>query len=168
MKALSIFVTLALLLGGCAPAPAPALEPVSSPTAQPKAQVTSIPPIGAAIVPVVTPEVQPTSLYTTTTTLGYVDTWVVDAWVDNPAPPLGEKIIVRAHLLKNGCRIGGVQMRAVWMQGAELQACDILPIYLSGCIIHVRDVTPGAYVPITMTMRYQGMVFTEYTGFTPQ
>ena len=143
-KALLLLAALVLVLGGCAPAATPALAPVSSPA------------------------VQPTLLYTVTAPLGYVDAYAVDAWVDDPAPSLGARIIVRGSVTRNGVRIGPVQLRATWMQGGELQVCDISPVYLMGCPISVGDFTPRVFVPITVTMRYQGMVFTGYSGFTPQ
>ena len=171
--------TLALLLSACAPATPSA--PVRTPTAGFAPRETSAPtgviPTAPAIAPVptlaglpaaeATPAVQPSSIYTVTDALGYVNTFLVDPGVDNPTPPLGGRVVVRARLIKNGVRLGVVS-RVTWVQGGEVQVCDLFPAYLAGCIIEVRDFTPGVLVPVTVTARYMDMVFTGHSGFTPQ
>lgn len=103
-----------------------------------------------------------------TTLPGYVDTYFVDPNLDDVTPALGERVTVRARLIKNGVRLGGMPARVTWVQGGEEQSCDFLPLYLNGCTIEVRDFESGVYVPVTVTMRYHGMVFVGYSGFTPQ
>jgi hypothetical protein len=102
-----------------------------------------------------------------TTSPGFVDTYFVDPGLDDPTPPLGGRVTLRARLIKNGVRLSGIT-HVSWVQGGERQSCDLFPVYLSGCMIEVRDFTPGVFVPVTVTIRYLDMVFTGYSGFTPQ
>jgi hypothetical protein len=107
-------------------------------------------------------------VYTISAAAGYVDTFVVDPGLDDRTPPVGGRVLVRARLIKNGVRLGGIMAHVTWMQGGQLQLCDFLPLYQNGCVIDVRDFTPGVFVPITVTMRYQNMELKGYGGFTPQ
>ncbi len=180
MKILSVLVMLALLLSACAPATPSA--PVRAPTAGIAPREASAPtgviPTSPPITPVqtlaglptagATPAVQSSPVYTVTEALGYVDTYFVDPGLDDPTPPLGGRVLVRARLIKNGVRLGGIMARVTWMEGGALQLCDFLPLYQNGCVIEVRDFVPGVWVPVTVTMRYQGMVFTGHSGFTPR
>ena len=160
LKIGAILAALGLLLAGCAAAVTPAAEPVSSPTALPAG--------GAPTLAAATQQAQPTAAYSTAVPPGSGDSYVVDLWVDEPAPLPGGKVIVRATLVKNGRRIGGAQMRTSWVQEGELQHCDILPVYLAGCLIDVQGLAPGIFVPVTVTMRYDGTAYRGYSGFTPQ
>jgi hypothetical protein len=95
----------------------------------------------------------------------------VKAWVDNPTPSQNSLVLVRGSLLKNGARLGGLMMRATWPDKTEksgISSCDTLVIYEAGCVVHVKDYPPGVFVPITVTLDYQGVRYTAHTGFTPQ
>jgi PBP1b-binding outer membrane lipoprotein LpoB len=151
MKSLSVLAMVAVLLNACSAA-VPTVPPVPNET--PGLSVT-------------TPAVQASSIYKVTDDLGYVNTYFVDPGVDDQTPPLGGRVVVRARLYKNDVRLGVIS-HVTWVQGGELQVCDLFPAYLSGCIIEVRDFTPGVFVPITVTARYMDMVFRGYGGFTPQ
>jgi len=107
-------------------------------------------------------------VYTITTSPGDVDTYFVDAGLDDITPAAGGRVMVRARLMKNGMRLGGMPTEVTWMQEGELQVCRFLPIYRSGCAIEVRDFTPGVFVPVTVTMLFNDMVFVGHSGFTPE
>ena len=111
---------------------------------------------------------QPSPVYTVTAAAGYVDTYSVNPGLDDPTPPVGGQVVARARLIKNGVRLGGMRIEVQWMQGSELQVCTFLPVYQSGCIIAVRDMAPGVFVPVTVTVRYNGMTLVGYSGFTPE
>ncbi len=94
---------------------------------------------------------------------------MVDVWVDNPAPALGSDVTVHFNLLNNGVPINGLLMSAMWQQGGGSQICHNQVQYDMGqCAIHVSDMAPGVYVPVTVTTTYMGWTFFGYTGFTPQ
>jgi len=97
------------------------------------------------------------------------DNVVVDAWVDDPTPPLGSSVTVQMSLLNNGVPIDGLLMTAVWPQGGGLRTCHAQVDFDQGaCRITVTDMEPGVYVPITVTAEYGYWLFTGLTGFTPQ
>ncbi len=94
---------------------------------------------------------------------------MVDAWVDNPTPALGSDVTVHFNLLNHGVPINGLLMSAMWQQGGGNQICHNQVQYdLGQCAIHVSDMAPGVYVPVTVTTTYMGWTFFGYTGFTPQ
>jgi hypothetical protein len=173
IKQLSVLIALVLLLSACAPASptaGPAMGETPAPTAVIPTPLSNTPvqtPAGPSAGEI-TPTIRPGSVYTITDALGYVDTYFVDPGLDDPTPPLGGRVMVRARLIKDGVRVGGIMAHVTWMEGGELQICDLLPAYLSGCIIEVRDFTPGVFVPVTVTMRYEDRVFAAYSAFTPQ
>jgi hypothetical protein len=163
MKILCVPVILAVLLGACAPG-----GPVGRPTPDAKSALAGVIPSPSPTAPVQASAVRASPVYTVTEAAGYVDTYLVDPGLDDPTPPLGGRVNVRAKLIKNGLRLWFAPTQVTWMQGGEPQLCEFLPLYLAGCIIEVRAFVPGVYVPVTVTMRYQGMVFTGYAGFTPR
>ena len=93
----------------------------------------------------------------------------VDVWVDNPTPALGSDVTVRFNLLNDGVPINGLVMSAMWQQGGRDQLCHSQVQFDMGmCAIHVSDMAPGVYVPVTVTTTYIGWTFFGYTGFTPR
>lgn len=93
----------------------------------------------------------------------------LDLWVDNPTPPLNSFVTVRGSIIRNGVRLGGLVMHATYPTKEGAVSCDSLIIYGAGvCTIPVRDYTPGAFVPITVTFDYDGVRYTGQTGFTPR
>ena len=177
MKLVSVLLMGALLLGACGPGGP--VAPAGTATAGPLSGQTSAPtaatPTPAPVAPVQTAPSLPASaavqvspVYSVADALGYVDTYLVDPGLDDPNPPPGGRVVLRAKLIKNGLRLWFAPTHVTWMQGGELQVCDFLPMYLAGCTIDVLDFAPGVFVPVTLTMRYNGMVFTGYTGFTPR
>jgi hypothetical protein len=93
----------------------------------------------------------------------------IDVWVDNPTPVLGSDVVVHFNLLNEGVPINGLAMSAEWQQGGHKQLCNTQVQFEVGqCAIHVGDMEPGVYVPITVTTEYIGWTFYGYTGFTPQ
>lgn len=113
-------------------------------------------------------DIESSPVYTETAVLGLVDTYFVEPGLDDATPPLGGRVMVRARLMKNGVRLGGIPARVTWVQGGEARQCDFLPLYQNGCAIDVRGFPPGVYVPVTVTMRYHDMLLTAYAGFTPR
>ena len=108
-------------------------------------------------------------MYTEISPLGFVQEYSVDAWFDNPNPPMGSNVTLSASLLHNGLWTGGGTMWAYWMQNGALQVCSSIVIYQRGiCTIPVRGFEPGVYVPITYTFHQDAREYTGYTGFTPQ
>ena len=94
---------------------------------------------------------------------------VVDVWVDNPTPAVGSDVTVHFNLLNSGVPINGLLMSAMWQQGGQNQVChNQVQFVLGQCAIHVSDMAPGVYVPVTVTTQYIGWTFYGYTGFTPQ
>jgi hypothetical protein len=168
-KAFLWLVGLALLLGACASSATPAPGPAETlmPTIAAPAMTAAVPVPTAVSLPA-TPPVQATLVYTRTDAAGYVDTYFVDPNLGDITPPLGGRVLVRARLIKNGVRVGGMMIEVAWMQDGEIQHCQFLPLYQNGCVIEVRDYAPGVLVPVTVTVRYQGAVFMGYGGFTPQ
>ena len=93
----------------------------------------------------------------------------VDVWVDNPTPAVGSDVTVFFNLLNEGVPINGLLMSAMWQQGGQNQVChNQVQFDLGQCAIHVSDMAPGVYVPVTVTTTYIGWTFYGYTGFTPQ
>ena len=93
----------------------------------------------------------------------------VDVWVDNPTPALGSDVTVHFNLLNNGVAINALAMSAMWQQGGKNQLCQTqVQFDIAQCLIHVVDMAPGVYVPITVTTDYIGWTFYGYTGFTPK
>jgi hypothetical protein len=180
MKRLSVLLIVSLALSGCATAPTPTLVPVApatatalSPSPVPAATLAPVPqstvpsPV-RTLYPAPTNPIKATLVHTQVSPLGFVTEWSVDSWFDNPNPPLGSQVVFSGSLLRNGMWSGGI-MTARWMQGGEMQVCNVIMIYQRGiCVIQVRDFDPGVYVPITYTINYApGLDFTGYNGFTP-
>jgi len=93
----------------------------------------------------------------------------VDAWVNNPTPALGSYVVVHFNLLNEGVPINALAMTAMWQQGGQKQVCNAqVQFDIGQCAIHVSDMAPGVYVPVTVTTEYIGWTFYGYTGFTPQ
>ncbi len=166
-RVLLLLTVMLLLLAGCATAATPAAPPTQAPAGP--APVVTVPapaqtPTGLSEAP----SVQPTGVYTRTGAAGYVDTFFVDPNLDDTTPPVGGRVLVRARLKKNGVRAGAMSIEVSWMQDGELQHCQFLPIYQSGCVIQVRDYPAGVFVPVTVTVRHEDAVFMGYGGFTPE
>lgn len=180
MKILLTCVVLALILAGCAPPPMPTPVAAATPAPQPTATAVPLPPTATSaptmtphpsrtIYPAPTNPIPATVVHTEISPLGFVQEWSVDAWFDNPNPPMGSNVTLSASLLKNGLWTGGMQMYAHWVQGGELKECSVLVIYQRGiCTIPVEGFEPGVYVPVTYTFHYGGRDFTGYAGFTPR
>jgi len=168
LRIVLLLVGLAVLCGACAWSATPPAEPTLAQTDVPLATLIASTALPATATGTPTPPARASPVYTMTTSSGYVDVYVVDPGLDDPAPPPGGRVSVRARLIKNRVRVGGMSTEVTWIQGGELQVCTFFPVYLSGCVIEVRGFAPGVYVPVTVTMRYNGMVFTGYSGFTPQ
>jgi hypothetical protein len=100
------------------------------------------------------------------------DSFAVEAWVDNPTPTQDSQVIVFGSLIKSGVYLGGIMMQAVWADETQERGvpnCDVLVTYGRGvCAVPVKDYEPGAFVPITVTFKYEGSTFVGHTGFTPQ
>ncbi len=96
----------------------------------------------------------------------------IDAWVDDPDPPVGARVILHGSLLKDGVHLGGMAMRATWPdEGQErgVPNCSVQVIYGAGvCIVETEGFQPGVYVPLTVTFEYQGRTYRGGTGFTPR
>ena len=96
----------------------------------------------------------------------------VTAWVDDPDPPAGTRVILHGSLLKDGVHLGGMAMQATWPDEAQERGvpnCRVQVIYGAGvCIVDGVGFQPGVYVPITVTFEYQGRLYSGRTGFTPR
>jgi len=183
MRLRSALILIALLLNACAPAatptpvaptvppPAPtALPPTSTPAPAPVA--TAAPQSTAAPVrtlyPAPTIPIVATLVATTVSPLGYVHEYYVDAWWENPNPPMGSNAILSASLLHNGLWAGG-WVTFYWVQDGELQSFREIVIYQRGILtIPVTGFEVGVYVPVTYTFEFQDQWISGYTGFTPQ
>jgi hypothetical protein len=143
MKPSAVLIIVLAVLVSCIPqtSPTPELPTLPSP------RITSVPP----------------------TT--HTDTFVVDAWVNNPYPPINSRVIVWGSLIKNGVHLGGIMMQATWpdeTQEVGIPNCSVLVIYGSGvCVIDDIDYPAGEFVPITVSFEYGGNEFVGQTGFTP-
>jgi hypothetical protein len=182
MRLLSVLTLLALLLIACAPAATPTLVPA---TVQPAAP-TPLPPTATAVAPAATAVPQSTAapvrtLYpapkipivatlvaTEVSPLGYVHEYYVDAWWEDPNPPMGSNATLSASLLHNGLWSGG-WVTFHWVQNGELQSFREIVIYQRGILtIPVTGFEPGVYVPVTYTFELDGKFYTGYAGFTPK
>ena len=96
----------------------------------------------------------------------------VVAWVDDPEPQLGSRVMLYGSLIKDGVHLGGMAMRATWPdenQERGVPNCSVQVIYGSGvCIVESESFQSGVYVPITVTFEYQGKIYSGQTGFTPR
>jgi hypothetical protein len=99
-------------------------------------------------------------------------TFEVDAWVSDPNPQLGSRIMLYGSLIKDSVYLGGMAMRATWPdenQERGIPNCTVQVIYGSGvCIVESEGFQPDVYVPITVTFEYQGKIYSGQTGFTPR
>jgi hypothetical protein len=99
-------------------------------------------------------------------------TFDVVAWVDDPNPTVGSRVILHGSLLKDGVHLGGMAMRAIWPEEGHERGvpnCSVQVIYGAGvCSIESEGLQTGVYVPITVTFEYQGQTFRGGTGFTPR
>ena len=79
----------------------------------------------------------------------------IDAWVDDPNPQLGSRVMLYGSLIKDGVHLGGMAMRATWPdenQARGVPNCSVQVIYGSGvCIVETEGFQPDVYVPITVT-----------------
>jgi len=100
------------------------------------------------------------------------DVFEVTAWVDNPSPEQGDRIMLSGSLIKNGTYLGGMMMTASWPdQDQELGVpnCKVLVIYARGiCTIEVSNYPSGVAVPITVSFPYKGHYYTGTASFTPK
>jgi len=180
MRQLSVLLLFALLLSACAPAatPTPLVQPVTptplppTATAAPAPAATAAPESTPAAVrtlyPAPTIPIVATLVATEVSPLGYVHEYYVDAWWDNPNPPMGSNTTLSASLLHNGLWSGG-WITFYWVQDGELQSFREIVIYQRGILtIPVTGFTPGVYVPVTYTFDLDDRYYTGYTGFTPQ
>ena len=99
-------------------------------------------------------------------------TFEVVAWVDDPNPQIGSRVMLYGSLIKNGVYLGGMAMRATWPdedQERGVPNCSVQVIYESGvCIIETEGFQQGVFVPITVTFEYLGKIYRGQTGFTPR
>lgn len=99
-------------------------------------------------------------------------TFEVVAWVSDPNPQLGSRVILHGSLLKDGIHLGGMAMRATWPDNNQERGvpnCSVQVIYGSGvCIVESEGFQAGVYVPITVTFEYQNKYYSGQTGFTPR
>ena len=108
-------------------------------------------------------------MFQRTDELGYVHTYYIDPLLQNPTPKAGEYVLVRPRLFKNGnWRVGAMSILVEWRKNGEPQSCQFMPFYLAGCSIAAEGFIPGVYVPLTITIAFDGQIFTNHTGFTPQ
>lgn len=100
------------------------------------------------------------------------DVFEIYAWVNKPEPKPGEVVTVSGSLIKNGVYLGGVPMWTFWPDekgGNVPHNCVSYMAYQRGlCMIEVKDYPADVFVPISIKIYYQDMVFTTETGFTPQ
>lgn len=101
-----------------------------------------------------------------------VHAFEVVAWVDNPSPQLGSRVILFGSLIKDGVHLGGMAMRATWpdeTQERGVPNCSVQVIYGSGvCVVETDVFQPGVFVPITVTFEYQGKIYSGHTGLKPR
>jgi hypothetical protein len=99
-------------------------------------------------------------------------TFEVVAWVDDPNPQVGSRIMLYGSLIKDGVYLGGMAMRATWpdeKQERGIPNCSVQVIYGSGvCIVETEGFQPDVFVPITVAFEYHGMIYSGQTGFTPR
>lgn len=100
------------------------------------------------------------------------DVFEIYAWVNKPEPKPGEVVTVSGSLIKNGVYLGGVPMWTFWPDengGNVPHNCVSYMAYQRGlCMIEVKDYPVDVYVPVSIKIYYQDMVFTTETGFTPR
>ena len=94
-------------------------------------------------------------------------------WFHNPAPQLGDTVLMFASLLQNGRPMSGDMMKVTWPDESEpggLYVCWDKPNYARGiCYIKVTEqYPPGQPVPITVTLSWLGEWYTGYAEFTPR
>jgi|GEM_PF-2740690 len=162
VKRMAAILTALMLLVACGPRATPTVGVTPGPS-KPSPTATLVPSANLPLVSAGGPRV-----FTLTDEIGYVNTYYIDPWLQNPTPRAGEYVLVRPRLCKNGVRVGGMPILVQWPQGGAEQRCQIMPFYSAGCVIRVEGFTPGTWVPITMTIGYDAAVFTDYAGFTPQ
>jgi len=184
MRRLLVWILLPLLLCACmGSVPTripPTLQPESGEPAPPAPTATPAPPAATAapvstaapvrtLYPAPTIPIRATLVATEVSPLGFVHEYYVDAWFDNPTPPMGSNVTLSVSLLHNGLWSGGT-VWFYWVQDGELQSFSEILIYQRGILtLPVEGFEPGVYVPITYTILPDSAhVFTAYTGFTPQ
>ncbi len=100
------------------------------------------------------------------------DVFEVVAWVDNPNPKRGERVVANAYLSRNGVILSQIRYEAWWDQPGHDPAvpnCYGLLIYQRGiCTLNAGDFPPGEYVPIKFRIFWNDRIYTAETGFTPQ
>ena len=163
MKRMAALLAGLMLLAACGAQVTPTVGVTPAPT---KVSPTATPVPAAANLPLVS--AGGPREFKITDEIGYVNTYYIDPWLQNPTPREGEYVLVRPRLYKNGWRVGGMPIIVQWPQGGTVQRCQIMPFYMAGCVINVQGFVPGVQVPITMTIGYSGSEFIDYTGFTPQ
>ena len=135
--------------------------------------------IGALLVsctPNVTSSEPPATLFTATHTSEpfplRTPIFEVVAWVDDPNPQVGSRVMLYGSLIKDGVYLGGMVMRATWPdedQERGVPNCSVQVIYGSGvCIVETEGFRPNAYVPITVAFEYDGQTYSGKIGFTPR
>jgi len=182
MRTLSMVIVFAVVLTACSPAATPTVaRPTDAPaptplaptaTAVPSPVATAVPLSTAAPVrtlyPAPTIPIKATLVATEVSPLGYVHEYYVDAWWDNPEPPMGSNATLSASLLHNGLWSGGC-ITFYWVQDGQPQSFRSIVIYQRGILtLPVTGFEPGVYVPITYTFELDDKLFTGYTGFTPK
>ena len=99
-------------------------------------------------------------------------TFEVVAWVDDPYPMQGERVMLYGSLIKSGVHLGGMAMLATWPdqdQEPGMPNCNVQVIYGSGvCIIETDGYPVGVFVPVSIWFEYEGKIYKGQTGFTPQ
>ena len=160
MNRIVSWMVLLALMTACATRPTPTVSVAPTPTAvAPRAAATDT----------ATPKASGPRVFLGTDELGYVHTYYIDPLLQNPTPKAGEYVLVRPRLFKNGnWRVGAMSILVEWRKNGELQSCQFMPFYLAGCNIKAEGFAPGVFVPLTITIAFDGQVFTDYAGFTPQ
>ncbi len=137
-------VFIAILLVSCTSAPDLFTTPSPSPVIQ------------ASLAPSPTPE----------------DVYKIHTWVSNATPSGDEKVLLFGTLKKDGVFLGHLMMKATWPD-KDIQEgvpnCYVQVLYTRAvCIIHSGKYPRNEFVPIKIEFTYNGMIFSDKTGFTPE
>ncbi len=97
----------------------------------------------------------------------------VVAWLDDPNPPVGSRVMLYGSLIKDGVHLlNGMVMRAIWPdedQARGVPNCSVQVIYGEGvCIVETEGFQPDVFVPITVAIDYNGQTYRGQIGFIPR
>jgi hypothetical protein len=100
-----------------------------------------------------------------------LDVFVIESWFEKPNTNDKDTILIWARLLKNGTKVSGTVLHASWPDpSAErgIARCDVQSIYNGGvCWIQKNKYPTGEYVPIKLSFEYDGIIYSDETGFIP-